>query len=462
MSTGRPGTTSPSTEPASDQSAAGFVPWLDTIDPDIRQAIIDPRSWLGVTVIALVVIGVAGLLPATRDFFQLRASAALLCFLPTPILGLLLGTLERNGRLSLASFGFWCLVGSFLFQAFMWSLVALSRMPGATVMSSFPIFLAAYHGQVFRSSPKTPYVAVAAVLGIACAVVLNHDPAHLAIYGAAGPVAIGSALVLGRNAVLQHQARLSGIALREAVDAQILSERARHVEVITQALNRLHGTSHDAGNALTAAQFNLEQLSVEVARRPLTEARCERIGDMSADLLSSLARLRELLERARDAAHDSRPALERVDVPTCISEVVDQVGRRFPGVRFQVQATGINLQACTVPICGGAPTLHRILTNLVLNACQGTGGSGASGIEVTLSEDSREDLLSLTVADDGPGFSEAMLKAPFRGFHTTKAGGTGLGLYTTERLVRASGGALRVVNAEAPDRGGRVHVAFRR
>jgi len=67
----------------------------------------------------------------------------------------------------------------------------------------------------------------------------------------------------------------------------------------------------------------------------------------------------------------------------------------------------------------------------------------------------------LTIADDGPGFSEAMLSAPFRGFHTTKAGGTGLGLYTAERLLRASGGSLTIGNGDQ-QRGARVHISLRR
>jgi two-component system, NtrC family, C4-dicarboxylate transport sensor histidine kinase DctB len=46
------------------------------------------------------------------------------------------------------------------------------------------------------------------------------------------------------------------------------------------------------------------------------------------------------------------------------------------------------------------------------------------------------------VEDDGPGFREEQLAGPIEGLSTTKVNGTGLGLYTSERLVRASGGKL--------------------
>jgi len=468
-STPLPEPTSPSAESAPGATASSgravarrtFAGWLDTIDPDIRQVIVDPRSWFGVTVLALIVIIVGGVVPGARGFFQLRALPALLIFLPTPSLGLTIGLLERRGRLTLSAFGLWCLIGSFLFQTFMWSLVALSQLPGAALLASLPILLAAYHGHVFRSAPETPYIAVGTTLSILMGLFLNHDAAHIAIYTVAGPVAIGSALILGRHAVRNHWSRLQGIALREAIDAQILIERARHVELVSDALGRMHGTSHDAGNALSAALFNLEQLVVETRRRPLTDERCDRIGAMANDLLSSLGRLRLLLEDARVTARDSRPVLERVDVGSCVREVFQQVLLRYPGVRLRLNLLTPTMEHITVPICGGASSLQRILTNLAINACEGNGSAGARNVDVTMLADTQDGLLMVTIADDGPGFSDAMLAAPFRGFHTTKAGGTGLGLYTAERLVRASGGTLTIANAEdAP--GGRVHLGLRR
>jgi two-component system, NtrC family, C4-dicarboxylate transport sensor histidine kinase DctB len=447
------------------QTTAGvrrFTDWLATLDPDGRKAVVDPKSWLGVTAIALMVIFVTGVIPATHEVFRLRATPALLAYLPTLALGLTIGTLEKRGQLTLASYGIWCLFGSLLFQSFMWSLVALSELPGSALLASFPVLLAAYHGHVFRSAPQSPYVAVATLLAIGVAMLIAHDRAHLAVYAAAGPVALGSAVVLGQNAIASHQARLRSTALREAIDAQILSERARQVSVVTQALDRLHGTSHDAGNALSGALFNLEQLAVEVRRRPLTEERCERIAAICGDLMSSAGRLRRLLEDARDTAHDGRPALERVCVHACAQTVLREVEVRFPHVQLDLRLQDPALEQASVAVCGGELSMHRVLTNLVTNACQGDGASRPSKVMLTLAADRRGDWLLATISDDGPGFPVSMIESPFRGFYTTKEGGTGLGLYTAERLVRASEGELTIANASAPDRGARVNLSLRR
>jgi C4-dicarboxylate-specific signal transduction histidine kinase len=50
------------------------------------------------------------------------------------------------------------------------------------------------------------------------------------------------------------------------------------------------------------------------------------------------------------------------------------------------------------------------------------------------------------VRDDGPGFPPDVLGRPVAPFVTTKPAGLGLGLYTAERLARASGGSLERAN----------------
>jgi signal transduction histidine kinase len=50
----------------------------------------------------------------------------------------------------------------------------------------------------------------------------------------------------------------------------------------------------------------------------------------------------------------------------------------------------------------------------------------------------------ITVEDNGPGIPADKLKDVFRPFYTTKAEGTGLGLYITQQLVEKIKGRIRV------------------
>jgi two-component system, NtrC family, C4-dicarboxylate transport sensor histidine kinase DctB len=430
--------------PAPRRAVTHFNGWLDTLDGDMRQAMVSPSTWLGVTVLGALVIFGAGVLPVGRSIFHLNVRYAAWCFVPTIVPGVLLGILNKRGNVTLTTFGVWCVVGSAFFQFFMWSLVALSELPGATMMASFPLLLAAYHGHVFRSSPKHPYIAIGTVAGVLMAASINHDAHHVPIYAVAAPVAVGLSLVLGHIAQQGNLARLEGVALRDAVDAQILNERVQLQEALATALMKLQGSHHDAGNALSGALFNLQQLVTEAQRTPLDERRCRSIGDMSRDLLTSLERLQKILTDAKSAAETSGPDLEPVDVVQCMAETASAARQRLPGYVIEVVCTS---ETTSIMIPGGSITLQRVLANIVANACEGNGTQAARRVLLRLA-DSAVGKLLLEVVDDGPGFSEQRLKSPFRAFHTTKAGGSGLGLYTSHRLVEACGGRLSLRNGE--------------
>jgi C4-dicarboxylate-specific signal transduction histidine kinase len=64
--------------------------------------------------------------------------------------------------------------------------------------------------------------------------------------------------------------------------------------------------------------------------------------------------------------------------------------------------------------------------------------------------------LRLSVRDDGPGFSGDQLGSGPKPFGTTKPNGTGLGLFTSERLVHACGGTMK--RANRPEGGAEVTI----
>ena len=85
-------------------------------------------------------------------------------------------------------------------------------------------------------------------------------------------------------------------------------------------------------------------------------------------------------------------------------------------------------------IHGNLEALQAVLGHLIENAFQ------HGGTRVTLTLAGRE----LTVADDGPGISEANRAKVFDTFFTTArdSGGTGMGLSIARALMRAFGGEL--------------------
>ncbi|MDP2823282.1 MAG: HAMP domain-containing sensor histidine kinase [Sulfuritalea sp.] len=129
--------------------------------------------------------------------------------------------------------------------------------------------------------------------------------------------------------------------------------------------------------------------------------------------------------------------------PLDLAELVRDLGQRW-----KVEARTFE----PVVIDGDRMQLEQLLDNLLANAREAAGPEGTVVIEATaLANQAR-----LTIVDSGPGFAPDARARLFEPFHTTKAGGTGLGLASALAIARAHGGDIEIGDLTEP--GGRVIV----
>jgi len=116
---------------------------------------------------------------------------------------------------------------------------------------------------------------------------------------------------------------------------------------------------------------------------------------------------------------------------------------------------------------GSEQRIEQIVVNLLNNARhaveqrQQQNGDHAKKLEITLVADQNKQVMRLTVADNGVGFSEEEKQQCFEPFFTTKAvgEGTGLGLTIIKRLAEAMHGTVEII--DGPDgEGSAVSVIF--
>jgi signal transduction histidine kinase len=421
------------------QSRGYFAEWLAMLDPDLRRALVEPKSWWTLAAFVAIILTIAAFVPGVKGFFQLDAPLAAACFLPTLGLGLTLGTLQARGRVSLEAFGVLALVGSAIFQWFAWSLVTLAKLPGATVMAGLPILLAAYHGHAFRCGPRYPFVSIGTVLGALAAWQFAEPSQHLGIMATAPLIAIAASLTLGNNAMASARSATERAALREAVNAQLLSERSNQAEHLARSLFSFRSSNHDAGSALSGALFNMELLARKL--EPLsTGEHGEELVALTTDVVASLSQLHRLIDDARKQ-HQPGAQAEYADIAETAERIRREVAARFPDVTITSQ---LQLAPSRPRFVGGAMVVERIARNLLTNASEGRGGKRASHVQLTCNWDGK--ALTLEVKDDGPGFDSTQLVQRVAQLQTTKAWGTGLGLYTVEKLCGAQGGSLSLRN----------------
>ncbi|UNM96640.1 PhnD/SsuA/transferrin family substrate-binding protein [Ignatzschineria rhizosphaerae] len=100
--------------------------------------------------------------------------------------------------------------------------------------------------------------------------------------------------------------------------------------------------------------------------------------------------------------------------------------------------------------------LEQVIANCLMNSAQ----AGATLIEIRSKIYPK--YIKLFIFDNGPGFDEAELNAPFVPFRTSKEDGLGLGLVICQRLIESIDGKLRIDNRKDGKQGAAVRLILSR
>ncbi|KQY89270.1 ATP-binding protein [Pelomonas sp. Root1444] len=193
--------------------------------------------------------------------------------------------------------------------------------------------------------------------------------------------------------------------------------------------------SHDLRTPLTRMRLRLETGEVEARVRE----RC----------IDDLREMNHLVESVIEVFRPGEAAPpQRVDLSALAQSAVDDLAEAGAAVGFEGPPAVVTAD----PLA-----LRRVVDNLVGNALR---YAGNARVRVDLAAG----VTRLVVEDDGPGIPEAELervRQPFRrveGSRNRATGGTGLGLYIAQQLVRRQG-ALLVLSNRA-EGGLRAEVVF--
>src|SRR5262249_10956850 len=127
--------------------------------------------------------------------------------------------------------------------------------------------------------------------------------------------------------------------------------------------------------------------------------------------------------------------------PTDLAEVVDEMVDFFgPTARGSGIDIKLYLPADLPRLALDRELFKQALLNLMLNAQQAMPEGGT----LTVVAERHPDAVSLSLIDTGQGMTPEVLAKVFRPFFSTKAGGSGLGLATTRKIVQAHGGRIDV------------------
>lgn len=297
---------------------------------------------------------------------------------------------------------------------------------------------------------------VLGVLAIALATLLNFFHLPLPWAGPDRPV-LPPYYQLGSWAALVLGLGFTGIyAWRVAKEARDLSDALAATELVLareQHLSQLDGLAAAAAHELGTPLATIALVARELSRLAPPE------GEMAEDitlLREQVERCRGILGKLASLQDDDAGPLDQLSLRLLIEEAA---GPQRPfGVPFEIVMSGEKPE----PICRRNPGMIYGLGNIVDNAVDFARST------VTITAQWNASLVTLTIADDGPGFPpDVLLRAgdPYltHGAGESRAGGgLGLGLFIAKTLLERGGALMEFANLPAPASGASVRMTWPR
>jgi nitrogen-specific signal transduction histidine kinase/CheY-like chemotaxis protein len=235
----------------------------------------------------------------------------------------------------------------------------------------------------------------------------------------------------------------------EQLEAKIqeLTERLAHADRLASLGQMSAGIAHEINNPVAYVLANLTALSdlmdelelaqlSEGARQALTGAR-----EMVADCAGGMERIRRIASDLKKFARTEDDSFTRVDLDGVVQAACQLADNELRHRAKLVVKLG------RVPSVSGDPgRLTQVVLNLLINAAQAIDGADALEPRVAVETLHEADHVILRVSDTGRGIAEADRARIFEPFFTTKPreGGTGLGLWLAQDIVRRHEGEISV------------------
>jgi two-component system sensor histidine kinase PilS (NtrC family) len=220
--------------------------------------------------------------------------------------------------------------------------------------------------------------------------------------------------------------------LKRLQEFRVRAERLEAVAALSASL------AHEIRNPLAAIRSAVEQLARSVSQDEDDQV-------LAALVMRESERLNRLLSEFLDFSRVRVSRYERLELLALV-EAAAQLTREHPETR----GTTILVSGEPVELEGDDDLLHRVASNLMLNAAQALAGRGTIRVTVRRARPGEAPVgrvdrpVMMLVQDDGPGIPDSVRERLFEPFVSGRSGGSGLGLAIVQRAVEAHRGVILV------------------
>jgi len=241
------------------------------------------------------------------------------------------------------------------------------------------------------------------------------------------------------STVLDGEGNVAGYEgiIRDITEKKRLEEQLLQAEKLSSLGEILSGVAHELNNPMTSIIGNVDLLF----KKEIPEHIVKKLEVIRKESIRSGKIVQNLLKFARKTGAVSKP--------TDLNELLkDTVSLRVYNLKVDNITLEMHLDQDLPLIMADPGQIQQVFMNIINNCHDILKKSGGGNIIITTS--STKKLVTVRIADNGPGMSDSVKKRVFDPFFTTKepGRGTGLGMSVSYGIITGHGGDLRAESEE--------------
>jgi two-component system OmpR family sensor kinase len=237
-----------------------------------------------------------------------------------------------------------------------------------------------------------------------------------------------------RTLILAFVLSLAGVVVL-GISFYNLTSRLRKMEDAVaknsalQAMGEMVATiCHEIRNPLGIIKGTSERLRSQYQSHP---------NELFDFIPEEVDRLNGILTGYLEFASSEPKKKERIDVALLVSKTAEQLKSSFAKSDIKIR---LDFEENIPPVEANSGGIRQIVINLLMNAKEAIGKGG----EIRIGLAGKGDFVLLEIEDNGKGIRKKDLAQLFNPFFSTKAKGSGLGLYVIKKIVEEHQGTIDV------------------
>lgn len=239
---------------------------------------------------------------------------------------------------------------------------------------------------------------------------------------------------------------ITGVVLdmtpRRRSEDELRNQRSQLTHLMRLALvGQFSGAlAHEVTQPLTSILSNAQTAQNLLAKR---SSNLEEMQQILQDIIGDDLRAVEVVKKLKALLQRGEADLKPTDV---VQLLKDALGIARSELRDRRIATRLHVPLSLPLVLADRVQIQQVVLNLLLNAADAMASTPAPNRAIEIAAVHTPPVVTVSIADRGPGVAQSRLQEIFEPFYSSKSEGLGLGLAISRSIIAAHGGRLWAVN----------------